>query len=446
VIYNITQQVKTKKRERGKEMIKQTQLSFKLGMTEDEITPRSGLSVYAEFLRGFGIKDFIDKHMPLPESNRGYKAWQYLEPLMLMLYGGGRHIEDLREIAEDKALRKVIGLNTVPSSSTVGDWLRRMGKGDGIESFKQVIEKTIKRSLTLDSTKEYTLWSDPTIIEAEKQEAKMTYQGVKGYRPIMTAFKELPVIVYHQFREGNCVGGVKEALEKAYSVLPSGKKIRHASLDSEFYTAEVINLLRGRGTTFTIAADQDVAVKELILGLRDWRPFRLEDGTETDREVAETVHLMQKTKEAFRLIVLRWKSKQRDLFNTEEYRYHAIATDLECTAEEAVWEYHDRGQMENIIKELKIGIGMESLPSGDFGANSFWFSIGVQVYNTVVLQKILLLPESYKTKTIQTLRWSLVEIAGKIIKHGRRLWLLLATTVDKYRVYVEMRKRCMAFT
>jgi hypothetical protein len=427
-------------------MIKQTQLSFKIGITEDKITPRSGLSLYAEFLRGFGIKDLIDKNMPLPESNRGYKAWQYLEPLMLMLYGGGRHIEDLREIAEDKALRKLIGSNMVPSSSTVGDWLRKMGNGIGIQSFKQVIDKTIKRALSGDSTNEYTLWSDPTIIEAEKQEAKMTYQGVKGYRPIMTAFKELPVIVYHQFREGNCVGGVKEALEAAYRVLPSGKKIRHASLDSEFYTADVINLLRRHSTTFTIAADQDVAVKELIRELKGWRSFRLEDGTETDGEIAETVHIMQKTGEPFRLIVLRWKSRQRDLFNIEEYRYHVIATDLECSVEEVVWEYHDRGQMENIIKELKIGIGMESLPSGDFGANSFWFSIGVQVYNTVIMQKILLLPEDYKARTIQTLRWSIIEIAGKIVTHGRKLWLLLATTVDKYRIYVEMRKRCMAFT
>jgi len=280
-------------------MIKQTQLSFKLGITEDEITPRSGLSVYAEFLRGLRMKELIDTTMPEPESNRGYKAWQYLEPMMLMMYGGGRHIEELREIVEDKALRKVIGMDTIPSSSTVGDWLRRMGNGIGMESFRQVIDKTVQGALSQDGTKEYTLWSDPTIIEAEKHEARMTYQGVKGYRPIMTAFRELPVIVYHRFREGNCVGGVVEALEAAYSALPVGKKIRHASLDSEFYTAEVINALRRQGTTFTIAAGQDIAVKEAIREMGEWKSFRLEDGTETDREVAEAVHIMQKTEEAF---------------------------------------------------------------------------------------------------------------------------------------------------
>ncbi|HVP40867.1 MAG TPA: hypothetical protein VMS95_02825 [Candidatus Krumholzibacteriaceae bacterium] len=60
-----------KEPEGGKTMIKQTQLSFKLSVTEDEITPRAGLTVYSEFLRGFGVKDLIDKGMPLPGSNRG---------------------------------------------------------------------------------------------------------------------------------------------------------------------------------------------------------------------------------------------------------------------------------------------------------------------------------------------------------------------------------------
>ncbi|WP_281166819.1 hypothetical protein [Thermodesulfobacterium thermophilum] len=31
----------------------------------------------------------------------------------------------------------------------------------------------------------------------------MTYKGFRGYRPIITAFKEIPLIVYHEFKEGN---------------------------------------------------------------------------------------------------------------------------------------------------------------------------------------------------------------------------------------------------
>lgn len=427
-------------------MIQQTQLSFKIGITKDEITSRAGLSVYAEFLRGFGIKDFIDKQMPLPKSNRGHKAWKYIEPLMMMLYGGGRHIDDLREIVNDKPLRRLIDLKEIPSASTVGDWLKRMGGDIGITSIKNVIDMTTKKALRLDESKGYTLWSDPTLIEAEKREAKMSYKGFKGYKPILTAFSELPIIAYHKFRDGNAMGNTVEAIEAAYRVLPEGKKIRHASLDSEFYTAEVINFLIKRGTTFAIAVAKDCAVKEAIKGLCDWRPFKTEKGDKTDREIAECVHTMDETEKAFRLVVLRWRNTQDDLFNPEEYNYHAIATDLECSALEAVWEYNGRGRMENIIKELKNGIGMESLPSGDFGANAFWFALGVLVYNTFILQKEHLLPEEYRVKTIGTLRWSLIGVAGKVVRHGRRLLLLLSTTVENLGLYIKMRERCMAFT
>jgi hypothetical protein len=426
-------------------MIKQTQLSFKLGVTEDEITSKAGLAVYSEFLRGFGVKDLIDKNMPLPGSNRGYKAWSFIEPLVLMLYGGGRHIDDLREIAEDKALRKLIGLKGIPSACAAGDWCRRMGGGNGLECIGRVIDDTNMKALRIHGATEYTLWSDPTIIESEKADAKMSYMGLKGYRPIITAFKELPVIAYHEFREGNAMGGTKEAVEGAYRILPAGKKIRHASLDSEFYRADVINFLTKEGTTFTIAADKDAAVKAAIKGLLYWRPFKREDGLMTDREIAETVHTMNGTEKAFRLIVLRWRKAQPELFEPDPYCYHAIASSLECTAEEVVWEYNGRGQMENMIKELKGGIGMESLPCGDFGANAFWFALGVLTYNTFILQKEFLLPDEYRVKTIGTLRWSLIGIAGKVVRHGRRLWLLLATTLGKLNIYQQMRKRCMVF-
>ncbi len=46
-----------------------------------------------------------------------------------MLIGGGRRIEELREIIEDDGLRKLTGMMKIPSPSTVGDWIRRQGKG-----------------------------------------------------------------------------------------------------------------------------------------------------------------------------------------------------------------------------------------------------------------------------------------------------------------------------
>ena len=74
-----------------------------------------------------------------------------------------------------------------------------------------------------------------------------------------------------------------------------------------------------------------------------------------------------------------------------------------------------------------------------------FFAIGVLVYNTTVIMKERLLPEEYRTKTIETIRWSIVNIAGRLVNHGRRLVLLLASTVDKLMLYERMRDSCFIF-
>jgi hypothetical protein len=48
----------------GRDMITQGKLPFKLEITDEEITPRSGLALYAEVLRAFRIEDGIEEHLP----------------------------------------------------------------------------------------------------------------------------------------------------------------------------------------------------------------------------------------------------------------------------------------------------------------------------------------------------------------------------------------------
>jgi len=45
----------------GEIMIQQGILPFKLDITEEEITPRSGLVLYGEVLRALGVKERQDK-------------------------------------------------------------------------------------------------------------------------------------------------------------------------------------------------------------------------------------------------------------------------------------------------------------------------------------------------------------------------------------------------
>ena len=169
-------------------MIRQTVLPFKLERTEEKVTARSGLVLYAEFMKAIGLEELVDRHMPRAESGRGFKAICYIRPLSMMLYGGGEAIEEVREIREDHPLREAIELERIPSCSAIGDWLRRMGERGGIGGMERINDGVVERVVRREERKGYTLMVDPTVIESAKREARMTYLGVKGYRPVVASF------------------------------------------------------------------------------------------------------------------------------------------------------------------------------------------------------------------------------------------------------------------
>ena len=112
-------------------MIAQYPLPFRLQITDEILTPPAGLALVGEFAQSLGFSALIDQSLPAPGSAEGYRPSPFVLPLTLMLHGGGRSLEDLREIRVDRGLLHLLGMEHIPSSDATGDWLRRMGKGAG---------------------------------------------------------------------------------------------------------------------------------------------------------------------------------------------------------------------------------------------------------------------------------------------------------------------------
>ena len=73
------------------------------------------------------MSERINKYFPLPKSNRGFKPSSFIQTLILMQHEGGFHLDDVRHIHEDEALKMVLNLKQLPKASSIGGWLRRMG-------------------------------------------------------------------------------------------------------------------------------------------------------------------------------------------------------------------------------------------------------------------------------------------------------------------------------
>jgi hypothetical protein len=419
-------------------MINQTVLRFKLEMTRDLITAHAGLALLGEFAVGLGLNKALDRYLPGPGSGVGYLASEHVFPLIVMLNGGGRSLEDTREIRGDVGLREVLGLKDMPSADAVGDWLRRGGRKGGLEGLEKVNRKILKRGLKGRKRKDYTLDIDATGIESEKESARMTYKGYTGYMPMVGHLAENGLIVGDEFREGNDSPGSRnlEFLKYCERQMPKGRKINGFRSDSAAYQASVINHCEKEGIDFAIGADLDEAVKRAIKSMReeDWSPYQ-------NGHIGEAVHCMNKTKKAFRLVVIR-RPYQSSLFEEDEgkEKHTVIATNRSESAEEVVKWYNQRGECsENRIKELKIGFGMERMPCGQFEANAMFFRIGVLAYNVGRLFVLSTLDASWHRHQVQTLRWKLYETAGKIVFHGRHIYLKVNRGLQKLFARVRLR-------
>ena len=190
--------------------------------------------------------------------------------------------------------------------------------------------------------------------------------------------------------------------------------------DSASYQADILNHCNAKGMLFAIGAVLDQAVVRQIqsLGDSDWQAYQ-------NGSIAETVHSMNDTKEAFRLIVIR-RPVQKKLFDEspESEKYTVIATNRTEEVTKVVQWYNQRGECsENRIKDLKIGFGMERMPCGQLEANAVFFRIGVLAYNVSRLFVLKTLGISWHRHQVQTLRWKLYGTAGKIVFHGGYVWL-----------------------
>jgi hypothetical protein len=366
-----------------------------------------------------------------------------------MLQGGGKSLEDLRELKNEEGLMKLISQDQIPESDTVGDWLRRMGDPKtgqrGLRGLDQVRDKINERILKRDGMKAYTLDADATEIVGEKADAVYTYNGNKGYMPMVGFLYETPVCLCDEFREGNVAPafGQKEFYLECKRRMPDGKRIGYYRADSASYQAELLNQLEKDGVKYAITVDQDKAVKGLIVSIREreWKePLR-----GCGYELAETVHCMEKTKKAFRLIIKREVRRQGELFEKAgQFFYHAVAVNWleeeKTTGEVLAW-HNQRGQAENFNKELKNGMGMDRMPCGQSYANAIFFRIGVIAYNLFIGFKRLACPESWMKQTIATFRWKMVQVAGRIVKHAGEVVLKLMIDLEKLELFRGIRTK-----
>jgi len=416
-------------------------LPYKLDTTNDLLTSRAGLLATGQLMDTLSLAERIDQHFPQPKSNRGYKPSEFIKTLILMQHEGSFHLDEVRHIQDDEALRTVLDLKKLPQATTIGDWLRRMGSQPQIQEAWVRVNKAVLQS-ALHRCKKVTLDIDATEIIAHKADAQWTYNKNKGFMPMVGHIAETGQVVAVDFRQGN-VPPAKDNLafiKQCQQALPEGCALNALRIDAAGYQIKIIEYCDEQGIEYAIRAKTSPAMRAQIdaAGDADWQPLIDKKGKEiSGQDTYRTSFCIGKYEKAFTLIIQRTAIKGQanlDLDTQEDsnaisrggYVYRAIATNRDKLSDSQIvhW-YNQRAEdSENRIKELKLDFGGDTLPCSDFNANALYFLISSLSYNLFALMRQLL-PEELAHHRAMTLRWRLYAMAAKVVKTGRQLFVKL---------------------
>ena len=193
------------------------------------------------------------------------------------------------------------------------------------------------------------------------------------------------------------------------------------------YTHAVVAICRRTKVRCSITIRQRQRLRNLIEAIpeEDWTPIPYwMDGAADVAETTCTPFQSEPDAVPVRLIVRRVRptpGSQLALFAT--YSYHGFITDRDGETLELEADRRRHAEIENAIRDLKYGVGLNHLPSGRFAANAAWLAVQVMAHNLARWTARLGLGE--QVVTTKTLRRRFFALAGRLTRSARRLTLHL---------------------
>ena len=202
--------------------------------------------------------------------------------------------------------------------------------------------------------------------------------------------------------------------------------------DSGFYSHPIVAACRHHSVRFSITVCQHPRLRNLIEVIPEekWAtiPYWMDGGA----DVAETIYTpfsSEPDATPVRLIVRRVKpTPGTQLALIANYSYHAFITDREGDTLELEADHRRHAEIENAIRDLKYGAGLNHLPSGRFPANAAWLAVQslprtryvVIAHNLARWTTRIALGEP--VSTTKTLRRRFFSLAGRLTLHLPQGW------------------------
>lgn len=414
--------------------------------SETDLTPVAGVALWGPLLDRLNVVAEADRRVLRPIGPGGYTGGECYRALVEICLAGGDFLAD-RSLLADPATTALRGRNALPSVPTLWRFLAGadLGRVAKAAAVNRVMLRRAWAAGAAPTGDRLTIDPDATRVAVYgpgKEGSTFSRTGQSALSPLIGVLGETGDVLALRARGGAANDGraMGSFIDECVAAIPEGARPGRRlwiRVDSAGYQAQVIEAAERHQADFSVTARGYANVRDAVYRLAadpdtTWTTA-LGRESAAGSQIAETsARLLGRQ---LRLIVRRQPraaGEQLAIDDLDGWRLHAIITNIDPSRMSAAEvEAHHRlrgGIPEDTIRALKNDFGMNHAPVQPFFGNWLYWQAVALAHNVGLWLRTLALPADYRRVRGKRLRLGFLNIAARLVRHGRRLHLRFGAT------------------
>ncbi len=448
------------------------------GAPDRSLTANAGLAAVTELCGRLGVIEALDEAVgPIKQRDRGFGPGELLTGIAAAQLAGEDFLTGLDRQRADAAGQQITPVPGLASTTAAG-LARRLTPGQWRAVEGGLAAVTGRMLSLLPAPRAAALTEGPVTIDLDTTDVEVygrkkrgvayNYQGQRVGRPHVAAWAEAEIPLAADLGDGtdDPRATAPDLLRRALASLPerarrSGRVALRA--DAGYFAGALARAAHDEKIAFAIGAKRIAPLWRLLAGIAedDWHDAIDMDGA----QVAVAGYCPDWWPASTRLLIRRValdpaqvsadpRSRRRRTLHPDQralpipelahagaiYAYSFILTNLDVSAPgKAVaaehW-YRHRTTVENLFRDSKHGAALRHLPSGYAQVNTAWMwgallaaSMAAWLHQLTAITRGQDILSGHGVRggkaMIATLRWRLIAVPGRLIRHARHLVLRL---------------------
>ncbi len=421
---------------------------LKVAFQGSRITSDAGLILVRELDERLGLEALIAAHLSDPRQglNTQFSVADLLRQSVYSRLAGYEDLNDAVRVSADPTFRLIGSPKRWDRGAALTSTLHWF-ETDLLTRAENLVGLTaVNRELLARA--ELATRTDRVVLDMDSSESLVHgAQEVSAYNGHFATVCYHPLFLFNE--QGDCLaaslrpGNVPSADDWDDLLMPeidrqqaAGRRVAFRA-DAAFARPAIYDTLEQRDVDYAIRMP---ANKSLELEIEDilFRP----PGRPSCKPLVrfKSFHYQAKSWATPRRIVAKVEHHRGELFPRVDF----IVTNITLPSRSVVRFHNKRGTAEQWIKEGKQATHWTRLSCHRFQANEVRLQLSVLAYNLGNLWRRLVLPPRIKRWSLTTLQQRLVKTGGRLVKHARYYWLLLAEGHLTRRLFGDMLRRIWA--